>query len=55
MKIGVQLRADVVAQVLEDLENYFAEAEEIEDESTLIPDSTEARKRDFYIYQYHKD
>lgn len=54
MLIGVQTREDVVRQVLQDLEDYFAQAEEMEDQETLNFSVSE-RVADFYTYQYHKD
>lgn len=50
-KVPVAVREQVKEQVMKDLEAYFEQAEEMEDDTMPEADS-EARKKDFYLYQY---
>lgn len=50
MTIPTKLRGSVIQLVLKNLEQYFAEAENLEDD---IKDTVQDRLQDFYMYQYH--
>ena len=52
MPIAQNVKDHVRLQVLADLEAYFKEAEEHEDDSTLDNPDVVKRTADFYIYQY---
>jgi hypothetical protein len=52
MPIPEKVRAAVKEKVLQDLEEYFGQAEEMEDEVTLQDPYMWNRLRDFYRFQW---
>ena len=48
-----QVKKQVREQVLKDLDIYFEEAAEAEDEVTTNDPDIETRREDFYLYMYN--